>query len=95
METIDISKQKMMFAKFESSFLARDQDWREIYTWQRDTNDYRHIPVPGFVKRAPIKIPELRKRLLSKCVRLENSKSNDHSPEAINGDGELSDMDVD
>ncbi|GAN08877.1 hypothetical protein MAM1_0228c08395 [Mucor ambiguus] len=92
---IDISKQKMMFAKFESSYLARDQDWREIYTWQRDTNDYRHIPVPGFVKRAPIKIAELRKRLLSKCVRLENSKSNDHSPEAMNGSGELSDMDVD
>ncbi|KAL9545936.1 hypothetical protein MBANPS3_006897 [Mucor bainieri] len=93
--TIDISKQKMAFAKFESSCLARDQDWREIYTWQRDTNDYRHIPVPGFVKRAPIKIAELRKRLLSKCVRLENSKSNDHSPEAMDGSGELSDMDVD
>ncbi|KAI8643214.1 Bromodomain-containing protein [Parasitella parasitica] len=94
-QRIDISKQKMMFAKFESSFLVRDQDWREVFTWQRDTNDYRHIPVPGFVKRAPIKIPELRRRLLSKCARLENSKSNDHSPETVNGDGELSDMDVD
>ncbi|CEP16414.1 hypothetical protein [Parasitella parasitica] len=92
-QKIDISKQKMLFAKFESSILARDQDWREIFTWQRDTNDYRHIPVPGFVKRAPIKIPDLRTRLLSRCARLENSKSKDHSPKTVNG--ELSDMDVD
>jgi hypothetical protein len=80
----------MKFAKYEAQSMARDQDWREIYTWQRDTIDYRHIPVPGFVKRAPISISELRKRLLSKCVRLENSKSSNQDQEIEDG----SDMEV-
>jgi hypothetical protein len=84
----------MKFNKFEMTYMARDQDWREIYIWQRDTIDYRHIPVPGFVKRAPIKLNELRKRLLSKCVRLENSKNNLNSPDDNMEDDGGSDMDV-
>lgn len=82
----------MVFAKYEAQCMARDQDWREIYTWQRETIDYRHLPVPGFVKRSPLKIPDIRKRLLSKCVRLENSKTN-HLVEEREEDGG-SDMDV-
>lgn len=82
----------MVFNKYEAQCMARDQDWREIYTWQRETIDYRHIPVPGFVKRCPQKIPELRKKLLSKCVRLENSKTGNQVQEVVDDGG--SDMDV-
>lgn len=88
----------MKFNKFEMNFMARDQDWREIYIWQRDTIDYRHIPVPGFVKRAPIKLNELRKQLLSKCVRLERIKNNhtnaNNSPDNLVQYDGGSDMDV-
>lgn len=82
----------MTFAKFENTHLARDPDWRDIYTWQRDTIDYRHIPAPGFVKRAPVSLSDLRKRLFSKCVRLENSKTV-HFNGFVDDDG--SDMDID
>ncbi|KAI8986416.1 Bromodomain-containing protein [Pilobolus umbonatus] len=90
-DPIDISKQKMEFQRYESSVMVRDSDWRDLFTWQRDTVDYRHLPVPGFVRRSPIKLSELRKRLLSKCVRLEHSKVK--STVTQNND-EGSDMDV-
>ncbi|KAI8368854.1 Bromodomain-containing protein [Choanephora cucurbitarum] len=89
--SIDISQQKMRFNEYEKEHMSRDQDWHDVYVWQRDTNDYRHMPAPGFVKRAQIKLPELRKRLLSKCVRLENSKN--YQPVDMVDDGG-SDMDV-
>ncbi|KAI8371098.1 Bromodomain-containing protein [Blakeslea trispora] len=90
--SIDISQQKMRFNEYEKEHMSRDQDWHDVYVWQRDTNDYRHMPAPGFVKRAQIKLPELRKRLLSKCVRLENSKNNYQPIDMVDDDG--SDMDV-
>ncbi|RCI01402.1 hypothetical protein CU098_010287 [Rhizopus stolonifer] len=90
--SIDISRQKMRFSEYEKEHMSRDQDWHDVFVWQRDTNDYRHIPAPGFVKRAQIKLPELRKRLLSKCVRLENSKSNSQPINMMDDGG--SDMDV-
>lgn len=70
----DISRQKMMFSNFERK-LSRDSDWSHMYHWQRDTVNYRHLPVPAFIKRSGVNLSELRGKLLSKCVRLENSKS--------------------
>ncbi|KAF7731979.1 hypothetical protein EC973_007084 [Apophysomyces ossiformis] len=71
---VDISKQKMAFQQFESTVLARDSDFRELYAWHRDTNDYRHMPVPGFVRRSRISLTELRRKFLSARVRIENVK---------------------
>ncbi|KAG0178794.1 hypothetical protein DFQ28_004301 [Apophysomyces sp. BC1034] len=73
-EPVDISKQKMTFQQFESTSLTRDNDFRELYTWHRDTYDYRHMPVPGFVRRSRISLTELRRKLLSARVRIENVK---------------------
>ncbi|KAI9249904.1 Bromodomain-containing protein [Sporodiniella umbellata] len=70
---VDISSQKMSSHKFESSILSKDLDWRELNNWQRETVDYRHIPVPAFVRRSPINLKELRSKLLNKSVRLKNA----------------------
>lgn len=87
-----MSEQKLAFAQFEAVHMTKDADWRDVYTWQKDTIDYRHIPAPGFIKRTSsiISLFELRKRLLSKRIRLENSRRSNDQPY-----DEGSDMDID
>lgn len=80
----------MLFASFEKK-LVRDNDWNHMYVWQRDTVNYRNLPVPPFVKRSGVNLSELRGKLYSKCVRLENSKS---ATAELEQDGD-SDMDID
>lgn len=80
----------MMFSNFERK-LTRDNDWNHMYHWQRDTVNYRNIPVPAFIKRSGVNLSELRGKLLSKCVRLENSKS---ATVELEQEGD-SDMDID
>ncbi|KAG1520528.1 hypothetical protein G6F52_007576 [Rhizopus delemar] len=70
---VDISAQKMSSHTFELNVLCKDLDWRELNSWQRETVDYRHIPVPAFVRRSHINLQELRSKLLSKSVRLKNA----------------------
>lgn len=81
-----------MFHDFERK-LRKDSDYIHLHQWQRDTVNYRNIPVPAFVKRSPIKLQELRAKLLSKCVRLENSKSIATNDNEMDTQGD-SDMDV-
>ncbi|KAI9250326.1 Bromodomain-containing protein [Sporodiniella umbellata] len=89
---VDISAQKMSSHTFESTILSKDLDWRELNNWQRETVDYRHIPVPAFVRRSNVNLQELRSKLLNKSVRLKNFKKQAENPyQALNHD---SDMDV-
>ncbi|KAG1468858.1 hypothetical protein G6F56_003594 [Rhizopus delemar] len=89
---VDISSQKMSSHKFESSILSKDLDWRELNNWQRETVDYRHIPVPAFIRRSPINLNELRSKLLSKSVRLKNATQSQRLQQISNQD---SDMEID
>ncbi|KAI8057468.1 Bromodomain-containing protein [Thamnidium elegans] len=89
----DISRQKMMFTAFERDMM-RDVDWVNILHWQRDTVNYRNIPAPGFIKRSSVKLTDLRAKLLSKCVRLENAMANNISNVNMEEQGD-SDMDID
>ncbi|ORE10821.1 Bromodomain-containing protein [Rhizopus microsporus var. microsporus] len=100
---VDISAQKMISHKFESNILSKDLDWRELISWQRDTVDYRHIPVPAFIRRSHLNLQELRSKLLSKSVRLKNARQQaehgQHFEYASNNgghhsSGQDSDMDV-
>ncbi|KAI7866668.1 Bromodomain-containing protein [Spinellus fusiger] len=88
---VDISAQKMAFQSYEATHLSRDHDWREIYVWQRETVDYRHLPVPGFIRRSGVSLTELRRRLLSTRGRMQSSRSQQDKCEEDQGD---SDMDV-
>lgn len=82
-----------MFTAFERDMM-RDVDWVNILHWQRDTVNYRNIPAPGFIKRSSVKLTDLRAKLLSKCVRLENSMANNISNVNTEEQGD-SDMDID
>lgn len=83
-----------MFYDFERK-LRKDNDYLLLYQWQRETVNYRNIPVPAFVKRSPIKLQDIRAQLLSKCIRLENSnKTNTNSNEDEMDYQDDSDMDV-
>ncbi|CAO3672922.1 unnamed protein product [Rhizopus stolonifer] len=89
---VDISAQKMSSHIFESTILSKDLDWRELNNWQRETVDYRHIPVPAFVRRSNINLQELRSKLLNKSVRLKNLKNQTgNSNQTVSHD---SDMDI-
>jgi hypothetical protein len=77
---------------FELNVLCKDLDWRELNSWQRETVDYRHIPVPAFVRRSHINLQELRSKLLSKSVRLKNASKQAQSTEQITNQD--SDMEV-
>ncbi|KAI8969102.1 Bromodomain-containing protein [Mycotypha africana] len=91
--TINISNQKVTLTKFEHTIMMRDKDWHDMCDWQKQTIDYRHIPTPGFVKRAPLKVSEIRARLLSKQGRLR-SQTSSQADSLIEDDGG-SDMDID
>ncbi|KAI8376142.1 Bromodomain-containing protein [Radiomyces spectabilis] len=90
--TVDISKQKLLFQHFETTTLNRDQDWRDLFIWQRDTVDYRHMPVPGFVRRSGVSLTDLRRKILSTRVRM-NSHESAKDEEGEDGQEEV-DMDV-
>ncbi|KAI8097530.1 Bromodomain-containing protein [Halteromyces radiatus] len=78
---VDISKQKLMFHHFESTALNRDQDWRDLFIWERDTVDYRRMPAPGFVRRANLNLNELRRQILTKGIRLRPQQDTDNKME--------------
>lgn len=75
---VDISKQKMVFHKFEANALSRDQDWRDLFYWQRDTVDYRRLPAPGFVRRGHVNLHDLRRQLMTKSIRLRRENGVDN-----------------
>ncbi|KAG1448985.1 hypothetical protein G6F55_010383 [Rhizopus delemar] len=94
---VDISAQKMSLHQFELNVLCKDLDWRELNNWQRETVDYRHIPVPAFVRRSPVNLKELRSKLLSKSVRLKHAKKQEDSlkdQQQVMNNQQDSDMDV-
>lgn len=88
----------MSLHQFELNVLCKDLDWRELNNWQRETVDYRHIPVPAFVRRSHVNLKELRSKLLSKSVRLKNAKKQEGSlkdqQQIMNNQQQDSDMDV-
>lgn len=80
---------KRITDKFEYKQVHRERDWRDLYFWQRETLDYRHLPAPGFIKRSRQPVSEVTSKLLSEALRYRNKRARNDEEE----EGEA-DMDV-